>query len=131
MFWSAEPERGKELSARKLRYMKAEKGVVCTIEGAIPKNEVECALAIQMGCTHAVIMAMLSSLGGAVGSSRNTAKMTAAVAKRLKSFTAQVETRRRLQNGGSQFVRVEHVHIHERGQAIIGNVGGAPKSIPG
>jgi hypothetical protein len=28
----------------------------------------------------------------------------------------------RLRNGGSQFVRVEHVHVKEGGQAVIGNV---------
>ena len=34
----------------------------------------------------------------------------------------QVELLRRLRNGGQQFVRVEHVHINEGGQAVIGNV---------
>jgi hypothetical protein len=34
----------------------------------------------------------------------------------------QVETLRRLKNGGSQIVRVEHVHVNEGGQALIGNV---------
>jgi hypothetical protein len=29
---------------------------------------------------------------------------------------------RRLRNGGSQFVRVEHVHVNEGGQAVIGNI---------
>ena len=29
---------------------------------------------------------------------------------------------RRLRNGGSQVVRVEHVHVNEGGQALIGNV---------
>ena len=29
---------------------------------------------------------------------------------------------RRLRNGGSQTVRVEHVHVNEDGQAVIGNV---------
>ena len=36
---------------------------------------------------------------------------------------AKVEAYRRLKNGGSQFVRVEHVHVNEGGQAVIGNVG--------
>ncbi len=35
---------------------------------------------------------------------------------------AQVEALRRLRNGGSQTVRVEHVHVNEGGQALIGNV---------
>ena len=27
-----------------------------------------------------------------------------------------------LRNGGQQFVRVEHVHVNDGGQAVIGNV---------
>jgi hypothetical protein len=34
----------------------------------------------------------------------------------------QVEVLRRLRHGTGQYVRVEHVHIHEGGQAVIGNV---------
>jgi hypothetical protein len=34
----------------------------------------------------------------------------------------QIEVLRRLRSGGQQFVRVEHVHISEGGQAVIGNV---------
>ncbi len=34
----------------------------------------------------------------------------------------QVEALRRLRQGGSQVVRVEHVHVNEGGQAIAGNV---------
>ena len=30
---------------------------------------------------------------------------------------------RRLRNGSHQFVRVEHVHVNDGGQAVIGNVG--------
>ena len=42
---------------------------------------------------------------------------------RLKpSVAAQVEALRRLRNGGSQTVPVEHVHVNEGGQAVIGNV---------
>jgi hypothetical protein len=33
-----------------------------------------------------------------------------------------VELLRRLRHGTGQYVRVEHVHIHEGGQAVIGNV---------
>ena len=32
------------------------------------------------------------------------------------------EVLRRLRNGGQQFVRVEHVHVNDGGQAIVGNV---------
>jgi hypothetical protein len=39
----------------------------------------------------------------------------------LRAYAAQVEALLRLRNGGSQIVRVEHVHVHEGGQAVIGN----------
>jgi hypothetical protein len=50
-----------------------------------------------------------------------------AAARLLRAYSAQVEIFRRLRHGGQQFVRVEHVHIHEGGQAIIGNVRPAPR----
>ena len=40
----------------------------------------------------------------------------------MKAFAMQVEVLRRLRNGGHQYVRVEHVHVNEGGQAVIGNV---------
>jgi hypothetical protein len=95
--------------------------VLALIEGAAPKNEVEGALAVQMACTHAVTMAVLSSLGGAHGSERNTNMKATAAARLARAFTMQLEALRRLRNGSSQLVRVEHVHVHEGGQAAIGN----------
>jgi hypothetical protein len=40
----------------------------------------------------------------------------------MRAYATHVETLRRLRNGGSQVVRVEHVHVNEGGQALIGNV---------
>jgi hypothetical protein len=40
----------------------------------------------------------------------------------MRAYATQVEVLRRLRNGGQQFVRVEHVHIHDGGQAVVGNV---------
>jgi hypothetical protein len=34
----------------------------------------------------------------------------------------QIETYRRLRGGGEQNIRVEHVHVHEGGQAIVGAI---------
>jgi hypothetical protein len=53
---------------------------------------------------------------------RNVAVKASAAARLLRAYVAQVEVLRRLRNGGSQFVRVEHVHVHEGGQAVVGNV---------
>jgi hypothetical protein len=96
--------------------------VLAIIEAAEPKNEIEAALAIQMACTHAVAMAVLSRAGGAYGGDRHVAIMAAASARLLRAFATQVEAMRRLRNGGSQYMRVEHVHLEPGAQAIIGNV---------
>jgi hypothetical protein len=53
------------------------------------------------------------------------AMRAAAAARLLKAFATQMEALRRLRNGGSQFVRVEHVHVNEGGRAIVGNVSAA------
>jgi len=92
------------------------------IEAAEPKNEIEAALAIQMACTHAVTMAILSRAGGAYGGDRHVALMASAVARLLKAFATQVEAMRRLRNGGTQIIRVERIEVSETAQAIIGNI---------
>jgi hypothetical protein len=97
------------------------------IEGAKPQGEVECALVIQMACTHSAAMSVLGTFTGAHGNDRNTPAKVSAAARLLRAYATQVEALRRLKNGGSQVVRVEHVHVNEGGQALIGNV----KSTPG
>jgi succinyl-CoA synthetase alpha subunit len=76
--------------------------VLAFIGAAEPKNEIEAALAIQMACTHAVAMAVLSRAGGAYGGDRHVALMASAGARLLKAFATQVEAMRRLRNGGTQ-----------------------------
>jgi hypothetical protein len=104
------------------------------IEGAEPRDEVEAALVIQMACTHSAVMSVFSRFGGDYVGERTMTAATNALARLLKAYAMQVETLRRLRNGGSQLVRVEHVHVNEGGQAIVGPVaierGGAnqPKS---
>ena len=96
--------------------------VLAFIEAAEPKNEVEAALAIQMACTHAVAMAVPSRAGGAYGGNRHIAMMAAAAARLLNAFANQVETMRRLRNGGTQVIRVERIEVSDSAQAIIGNI---------
>ncbi len=88
------------------------------IEGAKPRDEIECALVIQMACTHSATMAVLNRLGGASGD-RTVAAMASAAGRLLRTYATQVEALRRLRNGGSQTVRVEHVHVNEGGPALI------------
>jgi hypothetical protein len=49
-----------------------------------------------------------------------------AAARLSRTYATQVETLRRLRGAGAQHVRVEHVHIYEQSQAVVGIVN-APK----
>ncbi len=94
---------------------------LAALDGINPQEEVEAMLAIQMVGTYEVAMEMLTR-----------AKQTDSVialqscgglaVKLLRTYTAQVEALARLRRGGEQKVRVEHVHVHPGGQAIVGSV---------
>jgi len=92
------------------------------IEGAKPQGEVECALVMQMACTHTAAMTAVAAFAGTHGHGRDATQKASAANRLLRAYTAQVETLHRLRHGGSQFVRVEHVQVNEGGQALIGNV---------
>jgi hypothetical protein len=92
------------------------------IEAATPNDEIEGALAVQMACTHTAAMAVFARLDAAFASEQRVAAFGSAAALLMRTYAAQVEVLRRLRNGGQQFVRVEHVHVNDGGQAVIGNV---------
>ena len=92
------------------------------IEAAAPRNEVEGALAVQMACTHVAAMSVLARFRGGGGTERHVVALASAAARLLRAYSVQVETLRRLRHGGDQYVRVEHVHVNDGGQAIVGNV---------
>jgi len=90
------------------------------IEAAAPQNEIEGGLAVEMACTHCAAMFVLSRVHSCT--QRSVSAYSAAAAKLLRAYTMQVEALRRLRSGGAQHVRVEHVHIHDQGKALIGPV---------
>ena len=55
-------------------------------------NEIECALVIQMACTHSAAMAVLSRLGGAAGD--RTVARSSAAARLLRAYATQIEALR-------------------------------------
>jgi hypothetical protein len=95
---------------------------LATIEAAAPRDEIEAALAVQMACTHTAAMAVLAKLDVAFASEKHVAAFGSAAARLMRAYATQVEVLRRLRHGGQQVVRVEHVHVNEGGQAVIGNV---------
>jgi hypothetical protein len=95
-------------------------GAIAMIAARAPSDEIEAALALQMACTHMAAMAVMSRIGGAGGGPQRLPGLASASAKLLRAFCTQVETYQRLRHRGEQNIRVEHVHIHAGGQAIVG-----------
>jgi hypothetical protein len=67
-------------------------------------------------------MAVLAKMDVAFATECRIAAFGSAAARLMRAYATQVEVLRRLRNGGQQFVRVEHVHVNDGGQAVIGNV---------
>lgn len=91
------------------------------VDAVRPENEAEGALAVQMAATHHFAMACLSRAACATTIPQAEAHGTLAT-KMLRTYTTQLEALAKLRRGGAQKVTVEHVHVYQGGQAIVGNV---------
>jgi hypothetical protein len=67
-------------------------------------------------------MSVLAKMDSGFGTERRIAAFGSTAARLLKAYVMQMEALRRPRTGGQQFVRVEHVHVNDGGQAVIGNV---------
>ena len=94
------------------------------IESISPQNGLEAMLAVQMVTVHNMSLdmsrrAMLKEQT-IEGVEYNINRAT----KLMRTFTAQMEALKRLRMGGKQTIQVQHVHVNEGGQAIVGDVKG-------
>jgi len=100
------------------------------LTGVQPRDEIESMLAVQMIGVHNMAMETmrLAILGGQTfeGKQSNINYAT----KMLRTFMGQMETLKRYRTGGEQKMIVEHVHVNEGGQAVVGtvNTGGRENS---
>jgi hypothetical protein len=95
---------------------------VAILNGIQPQDELEGMLAIQMIGVHNLAMETMrrAMITGQTleGKQANVNEAT----KMLRTYTAQMEALKRYRTGGQQKVTVEHVHVNEGGQAIVGTV---------
>jgi hypothetical protein len=91
------------------------------VDGIRPENEVEATLAMQMYTAQDAAMEMIERMRQAttIEAMQNYGAMAT---KMMRTYITQVEALNKLRRGGEQTVRVEHVHVHPGGQAIVGNV---------
>lgn len=94
---------------------------LAAISGIAPENEIEAMLAVQMVGTHEAAIQMLSKAKQAE-TTDHLERYGALATKLLRTYTTQIEALSKLRRGGSQKVTVEHVHVYQGGQAIVGNV---------
>lgn len=96
--------------------------VVAMMTDIAPKDGLEGLLVAQMVACHNAAMENLR-LAHVRDQSFEWSKLHSTFADRfLRTFTAQVEALAKYRGKGQQKVTVEHVHVHQGGQAIVGNV---------
>ncbi len=99
--------------------------MLSVVKGIEPEDEVESMLAAQMAAVHMATMTFARRLAR-VETLPQQDSAERAFNKLARTFAAQVEALRRYRTGGEQKVTVEHVHVHQGGQAIVGNVAHGP-----
>lgn len=93
------------------------------IRGIAPQDPVEAMLAVQMSAVHTATLTYARRTASA--DTYLEIEMYEKAFNRLsRTFIAQMETLKKYRTGGEQKMTVEHVHVHEGGQAIVGNVRG-------
>lgn len=117
---NAAAERGKPLSQTTVN------AALAVVAAAEPANEMEALLAVQMFATHDLSMELMRRAKQA-DNLRVMAEYGTLATKLSRTMTTQIEALGKLRRGGEQTVRVEHVHVYEGSQAVVGvvNTGGA------
>ncbi len=95
--------------------------VASIVKGIEPQDQIEAMLGSQMAAAHLATMTFARRLAH-VDTIPQQDSAARAFNQLARTFAAQVEALKRYRNGGNQNVNVRHVHVHEGGQAIVGNV---------
>ena len=106
---------GRNVEEREFNFM------LSLVIGVEPRDQVEAMLAAQMAAVHNATMTFARRLAH-VENIPQQDSAERAFNKLARTFASQVEALKRYRTGGEQKVTVEHVHVHQGGQAIVGNV---------
>ncbi len=106
-------------------------GAMIALQGIAPSDKMEGMLAGQMIATHNATMECFrrAMLQGQTFAGRHEALKQAS--KLSRAYIKLMEALNKKRGKGGQKVTVKHVHVHEGGQAIVGNVEHTTKPIPG
>jgi hypothetical protein len=96
-------------------------GALAAMHGIAPRDEIEGMLATQMIAVHSAAMRTLRQLKGSETIPQQDSNGNLAV-KLLRTYAMQMEALQRYRGKGEQKMTVEHVHVYQGGQAIVGAV---------
>jgi hypothetical protein len=95
--------------------------MLAVVKGIEPRDQIEAMLAAQMAAVHMASMTFARRLAH-IEIIPQQDSASNAFNKLTRTFAAQVEALKRYRSGGEQKMTVQHVHVAEGGQAIVGNV---------
>src|SRR5271157_3747700 len=95
--------------------------MLAVVKGIEPRDQVEAMLAAQMAAAHMAAMTFARRLAH-VENIPQQDSASAAFNKLTRTFAAQMSTLKEYRSKGEQTMTVQHVHVGEGGQAIVGNV---------
>ncbi len=95
--------------------------LLAMVQGANASNELEAALAVQIAMAHELTMQAMRRASRVDQIPQYDSAGNMAV-RLMRAMAGHIELLAKLQRGGEQTVRVEHVHVHAGGQAVVGTV---------
>jgi hypothetical protein len=87
-----------------------------------PRNGMESLLAIQMLHTHHLAVKMMERAANTNQSIEDVDCNVNMATKLTRVFNQQLDTLQKLRGKGQQKMTVEHVHVYEGGQAVVGDI---------
>jgi hypothetical protein len=112
----------KEASERGANFM------LSVIKGIEPRNQIEAMLAAQMTAVHMATMTFARRLAH-VDNIPQQDSASNAFNKLARTFAAQMSALKEYRSKGEQKMTIQHVHVAEGGQAIVGNVNAPTEGI--
>jgi hypothetical protein len=102
--------------------------MLSVIKGIEPRDQIEAMLAAQMAAVHMASMTFARRLAH-VDNIPQQDSASNAFNKLARTFASQVEALKRYRSGGEQKMTVQHVHVAEGRQAIVGDVNGPTEGV--
>ena len=95
--------------------------MLSVVKGIEPRDQIEAMLAAQMAAVHTASMTFARRLANVENIPQQDSAQNA-FNKLARTFAAQVSALKDYRSKGEQQMTVQHVHVAEGGQAIVGNV---------